>query len=204
MTRWEQIARSLSGADYAHTYAERFRELAARGEDVHGEANFVTGLLPAPARVLDAGCGTGRVAIRLAELGYDVVGIDIDVTMLREAREEAPHLDWRLGDLALLDTGEAFDVVLAVGNTIPLLEPGTLHATAEHLAAQIKPGGLLVCGFGLDDDHLPGDCPVTPLSAVETAFADAGLAPVDRFSSWERESFEDAAGYVVTVDRSAT
>jgi SAM-dependent methyltransferase len=200
MTRWQEIARRTTGADYAARYAERFRALAARGDDVHGEATFVAGLLGPPARVLDAGCGTGRVAIRLAELGYDVVGVDLDASMLGEARAEAPTLDWRVGDLAVLDTGETYDVVLVAGNTIPLLEPGTLASAARRLAAHVRPdGGRLVCGFGLDDAHLPGDCPVTPLAEVDAAFASAGLEPVERFSAWDRAPYDEEAGYVVTV-----
>ena len=80
--------------------------------------------------MLDAGCGAGRVAIRLAELGYEVVGVDIDASMLVQAREEAPDLDCRVGDLAVLDTGSECDVVLVAGDAIPLLEPGTLPAAA--------------------------------------------------------------------------
>ena len=64
-TRWERIARETVGEGYAASYAERFRRLAASGADVHGEAAFAASLVPAPARVLDAGCGTGRVAVRL-------------------------------------------------------------------------------------------------------------------------------------------
>jgi SAM-dependent methyltransferase len=199
MTRWQDIARDTAGPDYAHRYAERFRALADRGDDVHGEATFVTGLVDPPARVLDAGCGTGRVAIRLADLGYDVVGVDLDASMLAMAREEAPHLDWRIGDLAMLDTGRLFDVVVVAGNTIPLLEPGTLESAAAHLAEQLDEKGLLVCGFGVDAAHLPGDCPVTPLADVDTAFEAAGLEPVARFSTWDREPYDDSAGYVVTV-----
>jgi SAM-dependent methyltransferase len=201
MTRWQQIARDTVGADYAEQYAARFRAMAARGEDVHGEATFVAELVDKPARVLDAGCGTGRVAIRLAELGYDVIGVDIDASMLLQAREEAPELDWRVGDLADLDTGQVFDVVLVVGNTIPLLEPGTLDGAAQHLAAQLDVIGLLVCGFGLDDAHLPRGCPATPLADVEAAFAAAGLEPLARFSTWDRAPFDEKSGYVVTVDR---
>ena len=151
--------------------------------------------------MLDAGCGTGRVAIRLAELGYDVVGVDVDASMLLQAREEAPELDWRVGDLAVLDTGQVFDVVLVAGNTIPLLEPGTLDGTAQHLAAQLDVSGLLVCGFGLDDAHLPRGCPATPLADVEAAFAAAGLEPLARFSTWDRAPYDEKSGYVVTVDR---
>ena len=51
--------------------------------------------------------------------------------MLAMAREEAPDLDWRVGDLAELDTGQLFDVVLVAGNTIPLLEPGTLEERGD-------------------------------------------------------------------------
>jgi SAM-dependent methyltransferase len=201
VTRWQRIARETVGLDYAEKYAARFQALAARGDDVHGEATFVTGLVAPPARVLDAGCGTGRVAIRLAGLGYEVVGVDLDASMLAMAREEAPELAWRVGDLAELDTGQLFDVVLVAGNTLPLLEPGTLESAARHLADQLDEGGLLVCGFGLDSDHLPGDCPATPRADVDAAFAAAGLEPVDRFSSWDGAPYDDAAGYVVTVDR---
>jgi SAM-dependent methyltransferase len=199
VTRWQQIARETVGPDYAQRYAERFRAMAARGDDVHGEAAFVAGLVDPPARVLDAGCGTGRVAIRLAELGYDVLGVDVDAAMLAMARDEAPELDWRVGDLAVLDTGQRFDVVVVAGNTIPLLEPGSLESAAAHLAAQLDEGGLLACGFGLDAAHLPGDCPVTTLADVDRAFAAAGLAPVDRFSTWDRAPYDETAGYVVTL-----
>jgi SAM-dependent methyltransferase len=201
VTRWQQIARATNGADYAERYAARFRALAARGGDVHGEARFVTTLAEPPARVLDAGCGTGRVAIRLAELGYEVVGVDLDASMLAMAQEEAPGLDWRVGDLARLHTGQLFDIVLVAGNTIPLLEAGTLRSAARHLAEQLDEGGLLVCGFGLDAGHLPGGCPVTPLTDVDTAFGNAGLEPVDRFSAWDRAAYDEHAGYVVTVHR---
>jgi SAM-dependent methyltransferase len=202
-TRWERIASETVGEGYATTYAERFRSMAARGQDIHGEATFVTGLVPSPARVLDAGCGTGRIAVRLDELGYDVVGVDVDASMLGVARAEAPALDWRLGDLAKLDLGPglqgAFDLVLVAGNTIPLLEPGTLAAACERLAAHLGLGGRLVCGFGLDAAHLPGDCPPTSLAEVDTATAAAGLVPAGRFGTWAGDTFDEAGGYVVTV-----
>lgn len=198
-TRWERIARGTGGEDYAAVYAERFRALAESGEDVHGEASFVAGLVPAPARVLDAGCGTGRVAVRLHELGYAVVGVDVDDAMLDQARAAAPDLEWRLGDLAAFDLGETFDVVVVAGNTIPLLEPGTLDAACERLAAHVGDGGVLVCGFGTDDDHLPGDCPVTPLADVDAACGARGLDVVERYATWDRAPFDPDAGYAVTV-----
>lgn len=202
MSLWERIARETNGADYATAYAERFRAMAAAGQDVHGEAGLVTGLAgPPPARVLDAGCGTGRIAVHLAGLGYDVVGVDVDASMVRVAQEDAPTLDWRVVDLAALDLGRLFDLVLVAGNVVPLLEPGSLADVARGLAAHTEPGGLVVCGFGLDDDHLPGDCPVTPLADVDAAFTAAGLVPVDRWSTWDRDPWVDGGGYVVTLHR---
>jgi len=205
MSLWERIATETDGEAYATAYAERFRAMVAEGLDIHGEAGLVTGLAgPPPARVLDAGCGTGRISLYLASLGYDVVGVDVDASMLRVAEEEAPQLDWRVVDLATMDLGRVFDVVLVAGNVLPLLEPGTLDAVTRRLAAHTEAGGLVVCGFGLDDDHLPGDCPVTPLADIDAAFERAGLAAVQRWSSWDRDPWVDGAGYVVTLHRSAS
>ena len=198
-SRWERIAVQTAGEDYATAYAERFRRLAAGGADVHGEAAFVAQLVPAPARVLDAGCGTGRVAVRLHQLGYDVVGVDVDPTMVAVARAEAPDLDWRVADLATMDLGSSFDLVVVAGNTIPLLEDGTLAAACERLAAHTAPGGVVVTGFGLDAAHLPGDCPVTELSAVDAAMAAAGLEDAAHHGTWSGEPFD--GGYVVAAYR---
>src|SRR5687768_2177284 len=98
MSRWSE----LTGGAEGRAYAARFDALAAGGVDIHGEATFCERLRPPPARILDAGCGTGRVAIRLAERGYDCVGVDLDASMLEVARERAPHVPWLLGDLASL------------------------------------------------------------------------------------------------------
>ena len=202
-TRWERIARQGAGQDYARVYADRFRAMAARGEDVHGEATFVAGVVAPPAAVLDAGCGTGRIAVRLHELGYDVVGVDVDESMLEVAQAEAPEVDWRVADLATLDLGRRFDLALLAGNIVPLLEPGTLPDVAQRLAAHVTPGGTVACGFGLDAAHLPGGCPVTPLADLDAAMSAAGLEPVARWSGWDRSPFAEAAGYVVTEHRPA-
>ncbi|GAB3791239.1 class I SAM-dependent methyltransferase [Nocardioides ungokensis] len=203
-TRWQQLARRGAGADYAKTYAARFRAMAERGEDIHGEAALVTALVDPPARVLDAGCGTGRIGLRLHELGYAVVGVDVDDTMLHVARAEAPEVDWREADLATFDLGQRFDLVLLAGNIVPLLEPGTLAPVAARLAAHVAPGGRVVCGFGLDAAHLPAGCPVTPLADFDDAMAAAGLEQEARFSGWDRAPFDPASGYVVAVHRPAS
>ncbi|WP_036571312.1 class I SAM-dependent methyltransferase [Nocardioides sp. URHA0032] len=199
-TRWEQIALDTVGEGYAAAYAERFRRLAEDGAEVHGEATFAASLVPPPARALDAGCGTGRIAVRLHELGYDVVGVDLDASMVAEARAAAPDLDWRVADLATFDLGAVFDLVVVAGNTIPLLDEGTLAAACDRLGAHTARGGVLVTGFGLDAAHLPGDCPVTPLPEVDAAMAAAGLAAGERHATWTGDRFDDG-GYVVATYR---
>lgn len=154
MNRWEQLTGGTSGEQYA----ARFAELADRGQDVHGEARLCAALVPPGSRVLDAGCGTGRVLVELARLGYDGVGVDRDASMLAVARRSAPRLTWVQADLADLDpstAGAGFDLVVAAGNVFPLLAPGTEGAVAAALAGVLRPGGLLVAGFGLDREHLP-------------------------------------------------
>lgn len=198
-TRWER----LTGRPGGEEYAAHFEALAASGEDPHGEAAFVDGLLERDSRVLDAGCGTGRVATRLAALGHRCTGVDVDASMLAVARREAPQLTWVLGDLADLPEdvlrAAPYDLVVMAGNVVPLLAEGTLPAVVDALAGVLRPGGLLVAGFGLDAAHLPRGCPVTPLAEYDRAAA--RLTPVARHSTWTADAFDEASGYAVVVHR---
>lgn len=203
---WRRVATAQHGDDYAEVYAERFRALAADGEDVHGEARCVQRLLPPPARVLDAGCGTGRVAVRLAELGYDVVGCDPDPAMVDVARRTRPDLPWLVADLAVVTpeaAGGAVDAVVLAGNVVPFLG-ASLTGAARSCARLLRPGGLLVAGFGLDAEHLPEGCEAVPLVVVLEAFAEAGLVLEQRWTSWDGAPVTGdpaADGYAVVVLR---
>lgn len=201
---WRRVARATRGDGYAEAYAEQFRAMAAEGADVHGEAALVGQLVAPPARVLDAGCGTGRLGARLAELGYDVVGCDADETMVAVARRDHPAVRWEVADLADLagaPLGAPFDAVVLAGNVIPLLDPGTLRAAALSCAGVLRPGGLLLAGFGLDAEHLPEGCDPTPLADVDSALGAAGLVPEHRWSTWGGEPYDDGGGYVVVAHR---
>ncbi|MHC5257964.1 class I SAM-dependent methyltransferase [Streptomyces sp. UC4497] len=202
MSRWQELTGGKSGGEYA----ARFEALARSGKDMHGEASFCAALVPAGARVLDAGCGTGRVMIRLAELGYDCVGIDRDDSMLDVARERAPQLPWFRTDLAEFDPAALgitadFDLVVAAGNVLPLLTPGTEATVVKRLAGALRPGGLLVAGFGLDAAHLPVP-PTITLPEYDACCEAAGLALVDRFATWDAAPYDDG-GYAVSVHRAA-
>ncbi|MVO90417.1 methyltransferase domain-containing protein [Streptomyces sp. p1417] len=200
MSRWKELTGGTSGEDYAR----RFAALAGSGKDMHGEARFCAALVPPGARVLDAGCGTGRVMIRLAELGYECVGVDLDASMLAVARRQAPELNWIRADLAEFDPAECgaaadFDLVVAAGNIFPLLAPGTEARVAGRLAATLRPGGLLVAGFGLDEAHLPVPPGIT-LAEYDACCTAAGLTLVDRFATWDADPYE-GGGYAVSVHR---
>ncbi|HEV7171462.1 class I SAM-dependent methyltransferase [Pedococcus sp.] len=198
-TRWSEVSGGLGGAT---AYQQRFDDLAASGVDIHGEAAFVESLLPAPARVLDAGCGTGRVATQLTSLGYDCVGVDADAEMVAVAERRDPATRWVRQDLSRLELRtQAFALAILAGNVIPLLAPGTLLEAVERLTAHLEPGGLLVAGFGLDTDHLPPGCPVTPLADYDRACEVAGLSFLRRYASWDRASWRPDAGYAVSVHR---
>ena len=172
-------------------YQARFDRLAAAGTDVHGEATFVRAF--APTSVLDAGCGTGRVAIELARHGIEVVGADVDPSMLATARRTAPALTWVEADLAELDLGRTFDVVVMAGNVPLFTPPGTEPALVAGVARHVAPGGVLVAGFSLGrgyavDDH-------------DAHAAAAGLTLLERFATWDRAPWSPGGDYAVSVHR---
>jgi len=173
-------------------YDERFARLAAQGHDVHGEANLVASL--GRRSVLDAGCGTGRLAIELARRGLGVVGVDLDAEMLAVARDKAPLIRWVEADLVDVDLGCTFDGVVAAGNVMIFLTPGTEGAVLANLARHLEHDGLLVTGFSLLKDGLA-------LDTYDHLAADAGLEAVERWATWDRAPWDPGADYAVSVHR---
>jgi SAM-dependent methyltransferase len=170
-------------------YQARFDALADQGFDVHGEASLVRSL--GPTSVLDAGCGTGRVAIELARQGVDVVGVDVDPSMIAEARGRSPGLEWVESDLASLDLGRRFDVVVLAGNVPLFCPPPARRDLVRACAAHVAPAGWLVAGFQLDRGY--------SLAAYDEACGDAGLQLVQRWSTWDRQPFAAGGNYAVSV-----
>lgn len=172
-------------------YQRRFDELAASGQDVHGEADLVHAY--APASVLDAGCGTGRVAIELARRGVRVVGADADHSMIATARRRAPGLTWIECSLTDLDLSERFDLVVMAGNVPLFTPPGTEAALIAGCARHLDVDGRLISGFSLGRGYEVADL---------DRHADAvGLTVEDRWSTWDRQRFDAGSDYVVSVHR---
>ncbi len=173
------------------SYQERFDKLEAAGTDVHGEAEFV--MRWHPSSVLDAGCGTGRVARELARRGVRTVGVDLDPSMIETARSLAPDLDWVLGDLALIDLGRRFDVVVMAGN-VPIFVPaGFRAAVVAGCARHLAPDGCLISGFQLDRGY--------SLDSYDEDCRQAGLEGDGRWTTWSGTPFTEGGGYAVSMHR---
>lgn len=177
-------------------YQARFDQLAATGVSMHGEADLVASL--GPARVLDAGCGTGRVAIELARRGFEVSGVDVDPQMVAVASERAPALDWHVDDLSstALPPG-VFDVIVMAGNVMIFLQEGTEAAVVFNLAPALAPGGALVAGFQLGSRSWD-------LPDYDGWATDAGLVLEARWSTWDRQPWKEHGDYAVSVHRQAS
>jgi 2-polyprenyl-3-methyl-5-hydroxy-6-metoxy-1,4-benzoquinol methylase len=170
-------------------YQARIDALADTGVDIHGEATLIRSFNP--ASVLDAGCGTGRVAIELARYDIETVGVDVDASMIAEARRQAPGMTWIQSDLATLSLGRSFDAVVLAGN-VPLFCPiETRTSLVRACAAHVRPGGAMIAGFQLDQDY--------ELNDYDLACDAAGLTLVERSATWDGAQFAADCSYAVSV-----
>jgi SAM-dependent methyltransferase len=112
-------------------------------------------LLPAGARVLDAACGYGRIALPLARAGYDVDGLDHSETLLEAARQAADAARsparFTLGSLTRLPyESSSFDVAICLWSSFhELLEPDAQTQAIRELSRVLRTGG-----FGLIEGAL--------------------------------------------------
>lgn len=192
----------LTSADPGHSqwYIDRFRALAADGVDLHGEARLIDAMVSRHARVLDAGCGHGRVGGYLATAGHEVVGVDLDPVLIEAARREHPGARWLVGDLSALDLPaqgitEGFDVIVSAGNVMTFLAPASRREVLRRLATHLRAGGRLVVGFGAGRGY--------PFDEFTSDAGAAGLVPDLRLASWDLRPFREDSDFLVSVLRAA-
>ncbi|WP_433672577.1 class I SAM-dependent methyltransferase [Nocardia sp. CA-136227] len=193
-SQWEEII----AADPTHStrYVERFRNLAAEGTDIVGEARLIDAMLGRGSRVLDAGCGPGRIGGHLHQVGHTVVGVDVDPILIAAAEHDHPGPTWLVGDLAELDLPSRgvpadFDAIVCAGNVMAFLAPSTRRAVLSAFARHLAPTGRAVIGFGADRGYDFTQF----LSDAQTS----GLTPDLLLSTWDLRPFTADADFLVAV-----
>jgi SAM-dependent methyltransferase len=193
---WTRITQE--NPEHSAAYIQRFKDLAAAGHDLVGEARLVDAMLPRSSRVLDAGSGTGRIAAHLAAAGHDVVGVDGDPVLVAAAAEEHPGPRFVVGDLAELDLpargiAEPFDVIVSAGNVVTFLAESTRVEVLRRLRRHVREDGRAAIGFGAGrgyefDDFLADA-------------AAAGWTPDLLLSTWDLRPFAPDADFLVALLR---
>lgn len=186
--------------DHSAWYIERFRTMAANGDDLDGEARFVDAMVPRGARVLDAGCGPGRVGGALSRRGHDVVGVDVDPVLIEAAEQDHPGPRWLVADLAGLDLAAhgvdaAFDVVVCAGNVITFVPDADRRAALRGMARHLADDGRIAIGFG---DHRGYG-----FDEFHADIAAAGLEVDLELATWDLRPFRPGSDFLVALLRHA-
>jgi SAM-dependent methyltransferase len=100
------------------------------------------------ATILDLGCGPGEHAVRLAKRGYEVIGIDLSLSMLARAADEATELQQRInfvqGDMRDLAFEDAFDGVFCWGTTFGYFDEAKNIEVIQKVHRALRRGGRLL------------------------------------------------------------
>jgi 2-polyprenyl-3-methyl-5-hydroxy-6-metoxy-1,4-benzoquinol methylase len=196
-TRWA----TDTDDNHSQWYIERFRTMAAEGVDLGGEARLLDAMVPPRSRVLDAGCGPGRVGSHLHERGHRVVGVDADPELVAAACEDHPGPRWVVADLADLDlsrhgVAEPFDGAVCAGNVMTFVAAGSESDVLSRIAAHVVPEGVVVVGFGTDRGY--------SLEDFDQHTRDAGLHLEHRFATWDLRPWSPSVDFAVSVLRIPT
>lgn len=176
---------------HSQWYVDRFRELAAQGADLAGEARLIDAVVAPGSRILDAGCGPGRVGAELHARGHTVVGADVDPVLIAAAQEDHPGPRWVVADLSRLDLDEEpFDAAVVAGNVLAFVAPGSERDVLASLRKAVRPGGRIITGFGTDRGY--------ELEAFDADVAAAGLTLQQRFATWDLVPWTAGADFAVS------
>lgn len=109
-------------------------------------ADLLPLLSPQPGeRILDLGCGTGRLTAEIASTGAETLGVDASPDMIGQARQNYPKLKFQLADARSFTVDAPFDAVFS--NAV-LHWVADARAAVQRVCAALKPGGRFVAEFG--------------------------------------------------------
>ncbi|MCY0959973.1 class I SAM-dependent methyltransferase [Streptomyces sp. H27-H5] len=153
----DSVIKAWDEADPAAIHPTRGVSETAYRASGEAQAELLATVLPKGCRVVDFGCGDGRVAIPLAELGYDVTGADGSQAMLDRLAERAPDMPTILTDGT--DLADQLDKkVDAVVSLAVLIHHG--YESAEQiiagLRAAVRANGLLILDWPTADQPAEG------------------------------------------------
>lgn len=182
--------------DQRRTYARRFVDIAADGNDIDGEARLIDAMATPGSAILDAGCGAGRITHALSRRGHRVIGVDADPLLIDAGHEQHPDADLRVLDLVDLtpEVGGPFDLIVCTGNVMTFAEPGTEPAILAAMATVLAPTGRAVFGFHLDRAYT--------LDALDQQAREVGWQLEHRFGTWNLDPLTDDSDWAVSVFRS--
>ncbi|MFC9932682.1 class I SAM-dependent methyltransferase [Glutamicibacter sp. NPDC127525] len=189
------LATVRKNPDHSQNFAQRWRTLAAEGQDIFGEARAVDAMVARGSRILDAGCGTGRIGGWLSEQGHQVVGVDLDPHLIDVARADYPKAQWRVGNLADFTIADAagenqeFDLIVSAGNVVTFLSESERRPALQQLRGHLAADGRMIIGFGSGRGYGFDD--------FEADALEAGLALQQRYSTWNFHL--PAADFLVAV-----
>ncbi|MFW2382732.1 MAG: class I SAM-dependent methyltransferase [Acidimicrobiales bacterium] len=189
--RWLQLIDE--NPDHSASYIQRFKDMEAEGRDLDGEARLIDAMVKRNSRILDAGCGPGRVGGVLHRMGHDVVGVDLDPALIAAAEHDHPGPRWITADLAYLDVEGAFDAVVCAGNVVTFLSPETRVSVLTRLGNHLADTGRIVIGFGAGREY--------EFSDFRIDVAASGLEIELELSTWDVRPFTAESGFLVAVLR---
>ncbi|NLE97855.1 MAG: class I SAM-dependent methyltransferase [Propionibacterium sp.] len=193
-SRWSLMIQQ--DPDHSRRYIDRFKIMAMNGHDLLGEARTVDAMAPRGGKILDAGCGPGRLDGHLHALGHTVVGIDVDPALIAAAEEDYPGPRYVVGDLAEMDLTEhgiedKFDVIVSAGNVIGFLAPSTRVEVLRRFGTHLADEGRAIIGFGAGRGYEFSDF----FADVETAGLRLDLA----LESWDLRPFTAESTFLVAI-----
>ncbi len=128
---------------YDHIISRPIPQQCACVTDLWATRGVVSG-----ARILDAGCGTGRYSLELARRGYVVTGLDASSHMIEEAQRRADHtslpVSFMVGDILAFPDAPSYDGILCRGVLNDLLEDHSRQEVFGNLARVLRPAGVLI------------------------------------------------------------